>query len=253
MEHALVPRHAFCLNLHAGYLCRHAGACCTAGWAIPVDEPVYQQLKVHFGGRPDRLFATDGPLPDGAAAVVGVQQDGACVFFEPDRGNLCAVHRKLGPGLLPEACRQFPRVVLHDARGTFVSLSHFCPTAADLLRFPGAPAFEIVEAPRTLTLEGEVEGLDARDALPPLLRPGMLTDHEGYDAWERRAIDLLARADLTAAQALGILETVTRSGAGVAARPCRPPRHGPPRVRRCVDGKTGPRSDGARRRPRRDR
>ena len=66
-------------------------------------------------------------------------------------------------------------------------------------------------APDTLTLEGEVEGLDARGALPPLLRPGMLTDHEGYDAWERRAIKLFARGDLTAGQALGLLETVTRS------------------------------------------
>jgi len=211
MEQPVARRRAFCLNLHAGYLCRHAGACCTAGWHIPVDEPAYQRLRVHFGGRPDPLFATGGPLPDGAAAVLGVQPGGACVFFEADRGNLCAVHRELGPASLPTACRQFPRVVLHDARGTLVSLSHFCPTAADLLQSPGAPAFEIVKAPGTLTLEDELEGLDARGALPPLLRPGMLTDHEGYDAWERRAISLFARADLTAGQALDLLEAVTRS------------------------------------------
>ncbi len=207
----MAPRDTLCLNLHADYLCRHAGACCTAGWAIPVEEPVYRQLKVHFGGSREPLFASGGPPPDGAAAVLGVKPDGACVFFEADRGNLCAVHSQLGAASLPSACRQFPRVALHDARGTLVSLSHFCPTAADLLRSSVARAFEIVPAPGTLTLEGEVEGLDARDALPPLLRPGMLTDHEGYDAWERRAIGLLARADVTAAQALGLLEAVTRS------------------------------------------
>jgi len=30
---------AKCLDIHADYLCGHAGACCTAGWAIPADEP----------------------------------------------------------------------------------------------------------------------------------------------------------------------------------------------------------------------
>jgi hypothetical protein len=205
------------LKVHSAYLCQHAGVCCTAGWAIPVERPVYERLRVHFGreGGPRNLFAKGGPLPGGAAAVLGVQQSGACVFFEADRGNLCAVHRELGAEWLPAACRQFPRVVLHDVRGTLISLSHFCPTAAgllqSLLRSPRAPAFEIVHAPGTIALDGEVEGLDARDALPPLLRPGMLTDHEGYDAWERRAIGVLAREDLTAEQALGLLGTATRA------------------------------------------
>jgi Fe-S-cluster containining protein len=208
---------ARCLRVHADYLCRHTGACCTAGWAIPVEPPAYERLKGHFTEHPRTsaggVFATGGPLPEGAAAVLGLAQDGACVFFEPKRGNLCAVHRELGPESLPAACRQFPRVVLHDARGTLVSLSHFCPTAADLLRSAArssrASALEIVDAPRTIALDGHVEGLDARDALPPLLGPGMLTDHDGYDAWERRALGLLSRDDLTAEQALALLEAVT--------------------------------------------
>ena len=110
MEHPPKKGAARCLSLHAGYLCRHEGACCTAGWAIPVERPVYERLSVHFGaadGR-SRLFDTDGSLPDGAAAMLNVQQSGACVFFEADRGNLCAVHRELGAESLPVACRQFP-------------------------------------------------------------------------------------------------------------------------------------------------
>ena len=55
-----------------------------------------------------------------------------------------------------------------------------------------------------------LEGLDARDALPPLLRPGMLTDLDGYDAWEQRAIGVLARGDLTAEQALARIERATQ-------------------------------------------
>ena len=220
MEHRQGRQTALCLGAHADYLCRHAGACCSAGWAIPVEPDVSSLLVVHFGPRlgQERIFASAGVSggasrgrpPDGAAAVLGVQASGACVFFEGDRGNLCAIHRELGVESLPMACRQFPRVVLEDPRGTLISLSHFCPTAAALLHAsPPATAFEIVEAPSSLTLAGHAEGLDARDVLPPLLRPGMLTDHDGYDAWERRAIGVLARDDLTAARALDIIRMAT--------------------------------------------
>ncbi len=220
MEHKSGSGTALCLRLHADYRCQHAGACCTAGWAIPIERPAYEQVRVHFGGQERRrLFADGGALPEGAAAVVGVQPSGACVFFEPDRGNLCAVHRELGVASLPSACRHFPRIVLHDARGTFISLSHFCPTAAGLLRSPKAASFEVVRAPGPLALESDItddgpnrlEGLDARDALPPLLRSELLTDLEGYDAWERAALALLARDDLTAGGALAILSRATHA------------------------------------------
>ena len=161
--------------------------------------------------------------------MLGVQASGACVFFEGDRGNLCAIHRELGVESLPIACRQFPRVVLEDRRGTLISLSHFCPTAAALLHAsPAATAFEIVEAPSSLTLAGHAEGLDARDVLPPLLGPGMLTDHDGYDAWERRAIGVLARDErINAARALDIIGMAT-----LAVQAWRP---GPISLRATVD------------------
>ena len=200
------------LRLHAGYRCRHAGACCTAGWAIPVEGTVHERLQLHFGTSHDRvLFASGGAPPDGAAAVLATDPDGRCVFFEPARGNLCAIHRELGPAMLPGVCRQFPRVVLRDGRGTRISLSHFCPTAAGLLTSPQPAAFDIVEAPTALGLDGMAEGLDARNVMPPLLEPKMLTDLEGYDAWERRAIALLGRADLSAAGALARIGVATRA------------------------------------------
>jgi Fe-S-cluster containining protein len=213
MEHAraLGSDPVYCLNLHAEYGCRHAGACCTAGWAIPVEGPSYEVLKVHFGDRfrYQEMFQTGGPLPEGSAAILGMQSNGACVFFESDRGRLCAVHRELGVERLPSACRQFPRVVLHDTRGTLISLSHFCPTAAELLLSSEPP--RIVTAPRGLALDGHLEGLDARGTLPPLLRQGMLTDDDGYAAWERRAIETLGRDDLTAAQAIAAIAEATRA------------------------------------------
>ena len=49
------------------------------------------------------------------------------------------------------------------------------------------PASMSSQAPPGLALDGALEGLDATAVLPPLLRPNLLTDLEGYGAWERRA------------------------------------------------------------------
>jgi Fe-S-cluster containining protein len=201
-------RTACCLRMHARYRCRHSGACCTAGWDIPVEGPVYEVLRVHFGTS-GALFETGGPLPEGAAAVLARRPAGDCVFFEREPARLCAVHRELGEDRLPTACRQFPRVVLHDARGVLISLSHYCPTAAALLLDPHP--IEIISAPPSLALRGEVEGLDARDALPPLLRRGMLSDSDGYAAWERRALETLGGDDGSADCALAKIAAATRN------------------------------------------
>jgi Fe-S-cluster containining protein len=204
MEH-----EAECLSVHADYGCRHRGACCTAGWAIPVEEPTFQKLAIHFGrgSVEGPLFVSDGALPDGAAAILAVRSNGACVFYEAERGGLCAVHRELGPRHLPTACRQFPRVVRRTRHSTQISLSHFCPTAADLLISPGD--LRVVPSPTGLSLDGDLESLDARNALPPLLRPGLLTDDEGCDTWERRALAVLAQGDRTAEEALSTIAAAT--------------------------------------------
>ena len=89
-------------------------------------------LRVHFG-RERELFRTGGLLPEGAAAILAIDRHGDCVFFDNENGRLCRVQRDAGAEYLPNACRQFPRVVLHDARGTLISLSHYCPTAASLV------------------------------------------------------------------------------------------------------------------------
>jgi hypothetical protein len=206
MEHS---SESFCLNLHGDYLCHHTGACCTAGWNIAIEPLVYSKVTAHFGGRfrGESLVQEDASLSP-ALRILNVRSDDACVFFERDRGRLCAVHRELGADTLPSACRHFPRVVLQDPRGTMIALSHFCPTAAALLQSPLAPS--IVSAPAALSLDGTAEGLDARRALPPLLHPGMLTDHDGYAAWERRSIDVFAREELTPGEALATIEGVTR-------------------------------------------
>lgn len=197
---------AFCLDMHAGYRCQHAGACCTAGWTIPAEPAVVHAVQANFHAA-GRLFVTSTSSPD-EPAIVATTTSGACVFFDQAHDRLCAIHRDLGPEHLPAACRHFPRVVLTDDRGTFISLSHFCPTAAAMLF--SERSIRRVAAPASLSLDDGVEGLDARGVLPPLIRPGMLTDLEGYDAWERAGLDVLARDDLSPDQALGVIDEATR-------------------------------------------
>ena len=196
-----------CLAFHSSWQCQHAGACCNAGWAIPVEGPAFERLLVRFGHRSDvdPRFVTGGPLPEGAAAVLATRQNGACVFYGH---RLCTIHSELGPTALPIACQQFPRIALHDSRGTFVTLSHFCPTAARLLLNSGR--IQPIAAPASLASPQPLEGLDAVHALPPLLSPRVLTDLDGYDEWERQCLQILSNESLSAEQAVDSIEAGTR-------------------------------------------
>jgi hypothetical protein len=109
--------------------------------------------------------------------------------------------------VLPSACRHFPRVIVNDPRGASVTLSHFCPTAAGLL-FAGVP-LGIVAAPPAVALGGTLEGLDATGVLPPLLSPTVLTDWDGYSAWEERAVALFNVANLEPERAVALLIEAT--------------------------------------------
>jgi hypothetical protein len=184
---------AFCLDLHARYQCRHSGACCES-WSVPAEPAIVEIVRT----RAIRRQGTDGPLfvqsansGDEESWRVARDTHGGCVFYDREGGSLCIIHRDLGERALPSACRHFPRKVLHDRRGSLISLSHFCPTAAALLLAGGA--LSIVEAHPPLRLDLEMEGLDARAAFPPLLRPGMLCDVEGYESWERAGLATFAR------------------------------------------------------------
>jgi Fe-S-cluster containining protein len=187
-------KNVFALGFHADYRCRHSGACCTADWDVPVELPVYRSLSdALVGGRlrvADAAGATyplivEPDLPDGTAAMLDRDQQGRCVFYE-STARRCIVHRDLGEPYLPTTCRHFPRVSVQDRRGTFVSLSHFCPTAASML-FSDGPV-EIVAEPPAFPAT-DYDGLIVTpDDLPPLLHPRVLMDLDGYTAWERHMV-----------------------------------------------------------------
>jgi Fe-S-cluster containining protein len=192
---------AKCLNIHADYRCHHSGVCCRSGWDIPFDPGEATTVRaLQLGGV---LLDPVGDRP----AFAGRKANGACSFFEADT-HLCAIHAAGGHDALPLTCRMFPRIVLHDPRGTFISLSHFCPTAARMLFAPTGPV-TVVDAPAALAQDGVLDGLDARDAWPPLLRDGVLTDLDSYARWEALSIELLTRGEYNARRALEALAGVT--------------------------------------------
>ena len=194
---------------------------------IPVEAPLHQSLERaiewgqlrlddHAGG--ERLFEPADDLPGAEPFVLGRRADGACLFFEPSRGNLCGIQRQIDHAHLPSACRHFPRVVAIDPRGVFVTMSHVCPTAAGLLFVEGSAA--VTTSGPAIDGHGVWEGLDARDALPPQLSEQVLWDWDGWDQWERGAVLLLADGSRTPESALDLL------AAAVARTEAWRPEHG---------------------------
>jgi Fe-S-cluster containining protein len=207
----------YALSIHADYRCRHSGACCSADWDVPIELPVYRALKEAVDGgrlqpqasaRHLSPFIVEPDLPEDAAAMLERTDIGECVFLE--RGTkLCIIHRDLGEPALPATCRYFPRLAVRDDRGTFITLSHFCPTAASMLFRDDCP-LAITSGPHVFP-PGEYEGLVVTgDDLPPLLTPTMLMDGPGYSAWERHMVMQCAYGDRSPESVLATLERDAR-------------------------------------------
>lgn len=208
----------YSLSIHADYRCRHSGACCTADWDVPVELPLYKTLddalaagRVAATGRPDEngpLLVVEDDLPEGAAAMVARTAAGDCVFYHRTSG-LCVIHRDLGEAMLPATCRHFPRLAVRDARGTSISLTHYCPTAAASLFREDVP-LEIVESPPAFP-EADYEGLVVTaDDWPPLLRPDCLADARSYMVWERHMVSRCANQALSPESVVATLERDAR-------------------------------------------
>jgi Fe-S-cluster containining protein len=156
---------SFWLNFHTGYACRDSGMCCSSGWPIPVERERVAAIEDAIARDviPLRVvpwLTADPGAPDDVAGMLAMRENGHCVFFEAGRPG-CSIH-----AVKPAGCVHFPYVCLIDPRGVQVTLSHFCPTAAAML-FEHHDPIAIVEGP--VPVAGDVEGLDARESLPPTI------------------------------------------------------------------------------------
>jgi hypothetical protein len=199
--------------------------CCSSDWDVPVELPLYRSLDDALRARQLSAAAASadnepplvsGPdLPEEAAAMVARTSAGDCVFYHRHSG-LCVIQRDLGEPYLPATCRHFPRLAVSDRRGTFVSLSHYCPTAAGMLFRDGVPT-AIVESPPAFP-PADYDGLTVgADEWPPLLHPSMLMDAEGYSAWERHMVARCAAEPLSPEGVLATLERDARQLRGHVA------------------------------------
>jgi hypothetical protein len=98
---------------------------------------------------------------------------------------------------------------LSDSRGTFVSLSHYCPTAALLLFRDDATLEPVLDPP--MCAGRALEGFDATESYPPLLRRGVLFDVAAYDTWERFVVRTFASEDLMPECVLARIATAAES------------------------------------------
>ncbi|HUR20028.1 MAG TPA: hypothetical protein VMZ90_04415 [Vicinamibacterales bacterium] len=182
------------LSFHADYGCRHRGRCCSSGWPIAVegDERTRFEHAIDAGvltpaGSPSSVFSSGArPGPSLLAS-----SHGHCVFHDDTPEGGCRIHRAMGHAALPLACRQFPRQSVSDPRGVSVTLSHYCPTASDLLiDYSGRTT--IVDNAPAFPREGEYVGLTADPSLPPLLHPRLAMDWESWWLFEELSVSLLS-------------------------------------------------------------
>jgi Fe-S-cluster containining protein len=183
------------LNVHVGYACRDSGICCTSGWPIPVERECVPAIETTIAAEMIPLRVVPWLIPEleapgEVAGTLTVMPNGHCVFFEAGRPR-CAIH-----SVKPASCMHFPYICLVDARGVRVNLSHYCPTAASML-FEHEGPVEIVEGPAPVPDGVAIEGLDARDSLPPEVS-GRLLAWDEFSQWER---DAIARANVDVLQA----------------------------------------------------
>ena len=213
-----MTRPVYALSIHADYRCHQSGVCCTSDWDVPVELPLYHSLeralaagRVRPAAEPhnaDPILLKGDDLPDDAAAMVARTSSGDCVFYHRGSG-LCVIHRDAGETQLPATCRHFPRLAVRDGRGTSITLTHYCPTAAAML-FREDVALEIVGGPQAFP-PAEYEGLVITpEDWPPLLHPRMLMDLAGYAAWERHMVACCARDGISAESVVATLERDAR-------------------------------------------
>lgn len=170
----------FWLNFHVDYACRHSGACCSSGWPIPVERDRVVPIGNLAGRHDDSWLVPDASAPEEVAGTLALQPNCHCVFHG---SGGCGVY-----AARPASCAHFPYVCLIDQRGVHVTLSHYCPTAAAML-FEGNGPIQIVDGPSPVAGFEIPEGLDAREALPPLESASRLMTFEAFAAWERAEVE----------------------------------------------------------------
>ncbi|HZS39438.1 MAG TPA: flagellin lysine-N-methylase [Polyangia bacterium] len=140
--------------------------CChVADRAVALSQADYRRLESAMLDGDDRetfarAFRPTAERRSEAFAVIRPRDDGACVMLDADR--LCAVQRRFGEALLPDACSAYPRAVAQLGEQLELTGRLSCPEVARLCLLAG----DAVE-PVPIAREAVGRGPIARTLEPP--------------------------------------------------------------------------------------
>jgi len=185
------------LGFHADYGCQRTGACCEAPWRVVAQPDAHARISAAFAdgrlpGSVDAAIKNEPTLTGDPLHVIQAHGPRGCVFHT---GGGCEVRSRVGVEAQPLGCRVFPRIVVKQPRGRFVSLSHFCPTALRLLFREDDAAAAPRNRPAAFPSSDALEGHDARGHLPPLVAPNRPFSWSLFELWEASGAAWLARPD----------------------------------------------------------
>lgn len=222
----------FCLGFQSDFVCRNCGDCCST-WDIPLEKtPLNSIRRALRKGQIARLDGGDPQSEDwlvhkhgetkGTGRFLSIKKGKECCFLERGEETSCVLQRQIGVEAMPATCRLFPRMCVLQPRGVFLTLSHYCPSAAEMPfreDLEEGRDLEIVRNPPAYPRKAGYGGLDARNHKPPLLRPNVLMSWEASGLWERHTVQTMARRDYSPEEALILLVTSAEkarqfSGAG---------------------------------------
>lgn len=134
--------------------------CCSV-WTVHIDKKAYKTLK-KFGDIEIRQLASSNfkltRQSENTYAQIKMSDNGDCPML--DETNLCKIHKKCGPSLLPHTCQDYPRVPRWFGDQAEMSMSLSCPEVArNLLYDPEAMMITSIEQCKEELNHGKIGGL----------------------------------------------------------------------------------------------
>ncbi len=107
---------------------------CCRGWSVPIDQASYEKYRSDPALKPfvGKLIVLNAISPSTSDyARMPLTTTGNCGFLDP--AHLCAIHKQLGPEMLPVTCSTYPRAIQSPAGEPETALNLSCPEAARLV------------------------------------------------------------------------------------------------------------------------
>lgn len=143
--------------------------CCNT-WTVEVDKKTYKALKKHGDIEVRQLASSTFKLTRNSEkdyANIKMSKNGDCPVL--DENNLCNIHKKCGPKLLPHLCQDYPRTPRWFGEQAEMSMAISCPEVVrNVLYDPEAMMISSVsQYPHELS-HGNIRGLSSAN-LPAYL------------------------------------------------------------------------------------